>query len=122
VHPDIADCLNIIGILYDDKKQFEDALVYYRLALKLRKKIYGKTNKLVGDIYFNLGILFYNIKKQKERLRSHQKALRIFANFYGRIHQETNDSQKEIAIICRVLKETKKAHIYKNFRTHTHPQ
>lgn len=56
VHPNVAVSLVRIGLLLQESRQYQNAMVTFKEALRLRLTIYGVRHKLVANLYNNLGL------------------------------------------------------------------
>lgn len=61
LHPNVAVSLVRIGLLLQDSRQFQHAIVTFKEALRLRLAIFGVHHKLVSNIYNNLGLCTLHI-------------------------------------------------------------
>jgi tetratricopeptide (TPR) repeat protein len=50
----VASSYNDIGLVYDDKNQYDRALEYLFKSLELRKDIFGEKNNDVASSYNNI--------------------------------------------------------------------
>jgi len=81
-----------IGVLHDDKEQYEESLVNYQEAANIISKNYGTDLPDLGDIYRYIG-KSYRLARQSENAITYlNKALEIYVNAFG----EVNTSVAEI--------------------------
>lgn len=82
--PDVSANLIKIGISLLKSDKFEESIVTFKEALRIRQKKYGDNHPLVAKIHNNLGVAFLHLKKYDQALlsfvhalSSHNGALRI---------------------------------------------
>ena len=92
--PNEIAILNILGIIQDAKKEYEEAIKTYKKALDL--------NTDVPETHFNLGSLLHRQGKNEEAITSYKKAIDLksdFVNAYfnlGLVSQNIGDYEKAI--------------------------
>lgn len=94
----IAQNLNIIGLVYSYKGDIDAALSHIHRALKIFQKSLGETNFNVGNMFNNLG-MFYNQKGNNDKAISyHKRAFAIFKKELGENHSNTARSLTNIGL------------------------
>ena len=76
-HPDTATSYNNIGNTYYNIGDYNKALEYYELSLKIRKKILGEEHPDTAVSYNNIGNSYYNIGDYKKALEYLELSLKI---------------------------------------------
>jgi len=76
-HPDVADCCNDIGLVYDNMGEYSRALSYYEKALEIRQKTLPENHPLLATSYCNIGGMYKNMGEYSKALSYHEKALEI---------------------------------------------
>ncbi len=71
----IADCYNVIGIIFNEKKQYDRALYYYNMSLDITMK--KNDTKSISKIYNNMGVVYGNMLKDSLALKFFIKAARL---------------------------------------------
>ena len=51
IEPKFVEALSLLGEIYNDKKEFDQALVYYQLAINVNEKKYAQYYSLLADVY-----------------------------------------------------------------------
>ena len=95
---DIATSLNNIGLVYRNKGEFDEALVYYQKALKIRCRLYdvdesqveAEGNAVIAQSLNNIGTVYYNKSEFDEALVYYLKALKIRCRIF-----DVDESQVE---------------------------
>lgn len=124
----MKNCANTIyihsnlGFLYNRLNMFDKALYHSNLALKLRKKIYGKQHLELSTSYNNLGLIYENIAQKgsaessqenfKKALEYQKKALAIRESLFGKNHTSTGITYLNIGNAYAGLKQYKESYIY----------
>merc|ERR1719198_1009986 len=82
----IADSLHNIGIVYDYKGDYDEALLYYQKSLKIFYRVFGvdenqvetQGNSSIAQSLLNIGIVYKDKGDDDEALVYYQKSLKIF--------------------------------------------
>jgi tetratricopeptide (TPR) repeat protein len=77
-HPDVANSLNNLAVLYEDQGKYEQAEPLYQQALQVRKKIWGPVHPDVADSLNNLAKLYDGQGKRERAEPLFQQALQIY--------------------------------------------
>ncbi len=103
-----ASVYNYIGGSYYHQKDFENALRYYGLALKIRKKL--DDLKQIANSYSNIGLVYVEKKEYEKALKYHKKSLELYyeKQFDNGIANQLNN----IGEVYYCLKEYNKAERY----------
>ncbi len=104
----IAGIYNYVGGSYYHQKDFENALKYFGLALKIRKKLDNPTQ--IANSYSNIGLVYVEKKEYQKALNYHKKSLELF---YEKQHDNGIANQlNNIGEVYYCLKEYNKAESY----------
>ena len=77
-HPDVAETLNNLAILYASRGDHAKAELLYQRALTIREKVFGPQHPAVALTLNNLASLYANIKDKNEKIVSYfERALAI---------------------------------------------
>jgi tetratricopeptide (TPR) repeat protein len=93
--PDNFDALYFLGVILQQKKEYDSAISYYKKALHL--------NPRKADAYYNLGLIFQDQAEFDEAIESYQQAIKLnpdFADAYynlGLIFQDQAEADSAIA-------------------------
>ena len=115
----IATSLNNIGLVYKNKGEFDEALMYYQKSLKIRccvfnvdeSKVETQGNADIAQSLNNIGVVYYNKGEFDEALVYYQKALKIRCRVFS-----VDESQIEIqanASIAQSLNNIGSVYYYK---------
>ena len=108
-HPDLADSLMNIGIVYDTQGRKEEALPYYQQSLNIRKATYGDNHPLVALSLSRIGSIYYNQSFNEKALKCHQESLAIRKAVYGDHHLMIAWSIESIGLVYKDLGQYEKA-------------
>jgi len=70
-----SKALNNIGVIYNDKGDFSEALMFYYKSLKIREQIKDSTS--LPESYNNIGSIYISLENFKKALEYNEKALSI---------------------------------------------
>lgn len=83
-----ANCLNKVGIIYYKQCNYDKALEYLQLSLKIHEDI-SNDNRGIADLMNNFGLVYWRLKYYDKAIEYHQKALII---------REDNNFLKDTAV------------------------
>lgn len=101
IYPDTFFLHNMLGIVLDGQRKFEEAIASYRKALSLQPTM--------PDLHFNLGIALSNLGKLEEAAASYRKALALQPGFFeahgnlGTVLQKQGKLEEAIASYRKAL-------------------
>ena len=107
-----ADAHNNLGLAFQGKGQFEEAINCYRIAIHLKQNLF--------NTYYNLGNVFKETKRFDEAIDYYQKSIIVnptFAGAYnnmGVIFQEKGQWDEALVFFKKRLSFTNNANIYNN--------
>lgn len=111
----IATWLNNIGLIYKNKGEFDEALIYYQKSLKIRCRILNinesQGNADIAQSLNNIGVVYYNKGEFDQALVYYQKALKIICRIF-----DIDESEIEIkgnASIAQSLNNIGSVYYYK---------
>jgi len=87
--PDVADSFNNIGIVYEMKGDFENALAQHQKALEIRTRVFGSDHPDVAGSYQNLAWVYHRQGNQVQAKEMATKAYHIFFRMLGPHHPQT---------------------------------
>ncbi len=88
-HPDMADPLNNLAIIYFEQGRYAEAEPLYQRALRIREQRLGPEHPRVAYPLNNLANLYKEQGRYAEAEPLYQRALRIFEQQWGPEHPET---------------------------------
>jgi tetratricopeptide (TPR) repeat protein/transcriptional regulator with XRE-family HTH domain len=77
MHPDFAQCLNELGVLYHYQGKYTQAEAFYQQALSIREQVFGAGHLILAESLNNLGGLLYSQGKYARARVLMQRALII---------------------------------------------
>ncbi len=89
---------NNIGMVYNDKGDYDQALEYYRKALAIDEKVFGKEHPSTASLYSNIGSVYYDKGNYDQALKYYGKALAIEEKVFGKEHPSTATSYNNIGL------------------------
>ena len=92
--PDISANLIKIGISLLTAKQFNESILTFKEALRIRQKRCGYDHPLVAKIHNNLGVAYLNLGRYEEGLASFQNALNSHNNALQMVI-DSDDTKKD---------------------------
>ena len=91
-----AGAYNNIGVVYYNLSEYDDALKYYKDALKIQEKVLGEEHPDTATSYNNIGIVYYDLGKYEDALKYYKDALKIQEKVLGEEHPDTATSYNNI--------------------------
>lgn len=92
----LAESYLVGGYCLYELDDFDQTLIFYENALKIREKIYGENHLLISNLYFNLGI----IQQEKRDLLASDalflKGIDILNNLYSEENEQFADFYEEL--------------------------
>ena len=85
----MADSFNNIGIVYEMKGDFENALVQHQKALEIRTRVFGSEHPDVATSYQNLAAVYQRQGNHVQTKEMVTKAYHIFLRMLGPDHPQT---------------------------------
>ena len=110
---ELAQTYNDIGSSYDQKGDYEEALLYSGKALSIQRNLLKDENHPeVAKTYTAMGFIYVNKKDHERGLQYHQKALDIFLKHYGENHTETAKAYNNLAFAWGAAGDAEKQLLY----------
>ncbi|OJW72063.1 MAG: hypothetical protein BGO68_00800 [Candidatus Amoebophilus sp. 36-38] len=81
-HPDIANSLHNLGMVYSSFRQYEEALKYHGEALEMRQALYIGNHPDIANSLHNLGTIYSSFRQYEEALKYHEQALEMRQALY----------------------------------------
>lgn len=98
-HPDVAESLNNLGLLYVRQGQYAKAEPFYQRALAIREKALGLDHRAVAQSLNNLAWLYYEQGQYAEAEPLYQRALAIRETALGADHLDVADTLNDLALV-----------------------
>lgn len=70
-----AQCLNILGNIFQGKKEYEKALDFYKKSISIKEKLGDESS--LASAYNNIGVLYKNLNRKQEALDFYIKSVKI---------------------------------------------
>ena len=106
---DLGSIYNNIGMIYQAKKQYAQALKFLKKALAIYKKYYGEKTKIMATGYNNLALIYQDTGDLSQALKYHKKALVARENLLGKNHADTSVSYDNLGTLYHKMKDYPKA-------------
>ncbi len=101
-NPDVAHTYNTLGNahLHRDRPGDQDeAIRWYRRALDVKEKVYGKDHPTTAVTLNNLGGAYQNKGKYDDALALHERALDVFGRTLGEDHPNVAATMNNLALV-----------------------
>jgi tetratricopeptide (TPR) repeat protein len=96
-HPDIADRLNGLALLYDTQGKYAEAEPLYLRALAISEKVFGPEHPHVAPILNNLASIYRDQGQYREAGPLYVRSLAIFEKALGPEHPDVATSLNNLA-------------------------
>ncbi|MEQ9370391.1 MAG: tetratricopeptide repeat protein [Coleofasciculus chthonoplastes F3-SA18-01] len=100
-HPDVAQSLNNLAVLYDNKGRYEEAEPLYLEALELRKRLLGENHPHIASSLNNLAYLYYSQGRYEEAEPVYLEALALRKRLLGENHPDVATSLNNLALLYK---------------------
>lgn len=108
-HPNIASCLNNIGLVYDNKKDYTNALAFYEKALVMYQKTLQENDPHIATLFNSIGLVYNSRRQYSQALTFCKKALDIYGKSLPSIHHLLATSHNNIGLVYTNLKKYSEA-------------
>jgi tetratricopeptide (TPR) repeat protein len=108
-HPDVANSLNNLALLYSNMGSYEKALPLYQRALDIRENVLGPEHPSVATTLNNLALLYSNMGSYEKALPLYQRALDIRENVLGPEHPSVATTLNNLALLYENMEAYDKA-------------
>jgi tetratricopeptide (TPR) repeat protein len=98
-----------LGLGYYYSAQYENALIWYWEALKIREAVLDKDHPDVARTYNNLGLVYYRQEDYAKALELYQKALEIYEKAIDKCLPDTATTYNNIAQLYSIQRDYVKA-------------
>jgi serine/threonine protein kinase/Tfp pilus assembly protein PilF len=98
-HADIAESLDNMGTMSEEKGDLPQSEKYFRQALEMRKNLYGKEHNHIADTMNNLGKVLHNEGKLPEAEKLYRQALEMRTKLLGPEADETASTLNNLAAL-----------------------
>jgi tetratricopeptide (TPR) repeat protein len=98
-HPDIAQRLDDLAILYFNQERYEEAEPLYLQVLELRKKVFGSDNLHVATSLNNLAVLYSDQGRYEEAEPLYLQVLELRKKVLGNDHLDVAQSLNNLAAL-----------------------
>lgn len=102
-HSVTASIYNDIGLIYERKGEYNEALDFHQKALGRYLDFFEKQNhQYIAASYNNIGVIYYRKGEYEKALEYYQKASKIMLNIFGENHPDTGATYNNIGeIFCK---------------------
>lgn len=101
----MASTYNNIGVVWDNKGDYDKALEYYQQSLDIELKTLGEWHPDVVTSYNNMGLVWQNKGEYDKALEYYQKSLDIFLRTLGVEHPDVAISYSRIGGLWKLKGE-----------------
>ncbi len=108
-HPDIAETLNNLALLYESMGEYEKALTLYQRALEIRENLLGPEHLDVAIIRNNLASLYDSMGEYSKALPLYKRVLDIREKVLDPKHLDIATTLNNLALLYYHMKECDKA-------------
>ncbi len=100
----VAYILSEMGLIHEDRKQWQSSLDMYGQALKIRETKSGQ-DELVADSYFAIGAVQQTVRKHDKALASYGSALVLYQKVLGDDHLTCAKTMNNIGIVYECIEQ-----------------
>ena len=108
-HPQTAQAINNLALLYQSTAEYAKAEPLYQRALKIREKALGPNHPQTAQALNNLAWLYQNMYDYANAEPLYQRALKIYEKALGREHRSVAPTLTNLALLKIDLDEAKDA-------------
>ncbi|CAH3026870.1 unnamed protein product [Porites evermanni] len=94
----LVDCYLNLGIVYNKRGNYSEALQSYNRALTTATKYFGEEHETTANSYRQLGVTQYSMHDYSAALQSLQHELAIRMKLFGEEHETTADSYSQLGV------------------------
>jgi len=87
-HPDIVDCHYGLGIVLDEKGDYESSLEWHQKSLEIKKQTLKGDNPSIGYSYNSIANVYQKQGDYKKALEYYNKTLSIWRKIFGENHPD----------------------------------
>ena len=98
-----------LKVIYDDMKDYSQALEYHLKSLEISKQFYKKNHPAIARSYSNIASVYNSLSNYTTALKYNKKALKIRINFFGTGHSSVAQSYNNLGTVYHSLKKYSKA-------------
>jgi len=106
---DLVLLYNGIGLVYDGKGDFEEALKYYKQCIAIYEKELGTNHVKTAVIYNNIGSVYNKKGDYEKALSFYKKCMAIKEKVYGTNHVKTAQTYNNIGLVYEKKGDYEKA-------------
>ncbi|MDR0974592.1 MAG: tetratricopeptide repeat protein [Ruminococcus sp.] len=96
-NPSYAKNLHNKGLVYEDKKDYQNALLCFNKAIEIQEKHLGSEHADTRASYNSLATLYYETQKYDEAISISERLLESLKKIHGQIHPEISDMLYNLA-------------------------
>ena len=94
----LVDCYLNLGIVYNNRGNYSEALQSCKRALTTATRSFEEEHQSTADSYRQLGVTQNKMHHYNAALQSHQHALAIRIKLFGEEHESTADSYRQLGL------------------------
>jgi len=105
----VACLLNDLGGAYNNLGKYLKAIDYFKMALKINKKILGEDHKNISIYYNNIGFAYHSLGEYSKSIDYIEKSQKIDIEIFGDVHPEVANNYNHFGTAYNSLGEYSKA-------------
>ncbi|KAJ6024801.1 hypothetical protein N7540_005598 [Penicillium herquei] len=109
MHQSTLKMIHNIGVLYEEKGVYNEALMWYERAVSRQQKILGETHKDTLWTIYHIGIVYQALRKYDDAWRWYERALTGAQETYGEKHEDTLQMIHSIGLLLHQQGKYKEA-------------
>jgi len=90
----VATSYNNIGVVYERKGDYDNALLQHHRALEIRTRVFGSEHPSVADTKVNIGLVYEKTGKKSEAKTLFTEAAEIRRAKLGPDHPDTKKAER----------------------------
>ena len=99
--------------MYNSKRDYDKALVYYYKSVECLVEIFGENHLLLGNVYCNIGVAYDNLGSYKQALSYYGRALEVYRSLSYKNEAQIEAIQRYIDGVNHKCRQEKKGFIRK---------
>ncbi|NEO45275.1 MAG: tetratricopeptide repeat protein [Moorea sp. SIO4A3] len=103
-HPDVAESLNKLAVIYWYLGRYDEAEPLYKQALEMRTQLLGDDHTDVATSLNNLGLLYWYLGRYDQAEALYQQALEIYQHLLGHYHPSVATSLNNLGLLYKSMR------------------
>jgi tetratricopeptide (TPR) repeat protein len=98
-HPKIAECLNSIGMIYEEQRKFGAAEECLKKSIEIYERFLGEESPDVAHVLIGLALFYDTTNKPEKALQTLERAINILSDKFGSNHHKTQSARQLYIVI-----------------------